>query len=219
MPCFFTHTGMDEDTQGDQPMSLELPQDPTATPATDSNPRSANPDRVAGGGGAGGMIEAGGIGASQLAAALGNILSGSEAAAGGSTSNPHNNLNAALRMGPPLGEVLKAERITPLLDNAKLVERLAPFLPEEQRSPAAMAEIVNSPHFKHQLDVLSEALATGQIDTSQFGLGPPAFGVAEFLKAIQREAEKEKKDSEISEQKKEHKEGQGGSSKSYAGSK
>ncbi|KAL4519362.1 hypothetical protein Ndes2526A_g00450 [Nannochloris sp. 'desiccata'] len=208
--------GMDEDTLGDQPMSLELPQDPNATPATDSNPRSANPDRVAGGGGGGGtggIFEAGGIGASQLAAALGNILSGSgvEAAAGGSSSNPNNTIGAALRMGPPLGEVLKAERITPLLDNATLVERVAPFLPEEHRSQAAMAEIVNSPQFKHQLDVLTQALATGQIDTSQFGLGPPAFGVAEFLKAIQREAEKEKKDSEVSEQKDEKKEGEGGS--------
>jgi len=210
LPCFFPHAGIDADTLDDQPMSLELPQDPNATPATDSNPRSANPDSIAGGGGTGGVFEAGGIGASQLAAALGNILSGSEADAGGSTSNPHNNVGAtALRnLGPPLGEVLKAERITPLLDNATLIEKVAPFLPEEHRSPAAIAEIVNSPQFKHQLDVLTQALATGEIDTSQFGLGPPAFGVAEFLKAIQREAEKEKKDSE---EKEEEKEGEGGS--------
>ncbi len=192
--------GMDEDTRDDQPMSMELPQDPNATPATDSNPRSANPGSIAGGalggssragGGGGGAFELGGIGASQLAAALGNILSGTTA-----PNNQSNSLAAALQMGPPLGEVLKAERITPLLENSTLIERVAPYLPEEHRTPEAMAEIINSPQFKHQLDVLTQALATGQIDSSQFGLGPPAFGVAEFLKAIQREAEKEKETKE-----------------------
>jgi 26S proteasome regulatory subunit N13 len=213
--AIFTFTGMDEDTEeGDQPMAMtgELPQDPNATPATDSNPRSANPGTIGGGAGSsGGIFEAGGIGASQLAAALGNILSG---AAPSTNNNPNNNnVAAALRMGPPLGEVLKAERIAPLLtNNATLVERLAPYLPEEHRTPEAMAEIVNSPQFKHQLDVLTQALAQGQISTSEFGLGAsPAYGVAEFLKAIQREAEKEKKESEGSQEEKKEG-GEGGSS-------
>jgi 26S proteasome regulatory subunit N13 len=203
--------GIDEDGAqlgSDQPLSMELPEEPNATPATDSNPRSANPGSVAGGriGGGGGAgtgggsstFEAGGIGASQLAAALGNILSGSGVTTGAERSTNNTTTNVL-----SLGEVLKADRIAPLLNNTTLVERLAPYLPEEHRTPEAMAEIINSPQFKHQLDVLTQALATGQIDTSHFGLGSAAFGVAEFLKAIEREAEKEKKENPSEEQKEE----------------
>ena len=41
-------------------------------------------------------------------------------------------------------------------------------------------------------ELLSQALQTGQLDTSQFGLGGgQAFGVQEFLRAIQRQADEE----------------------------
>ena len=156
---------MDADT--DAAVS-EDPRDPSATPAAGAPAPTADNS---------------GIGASALAAALGSILAGSTPA-GPSRGMPQ-------LTGPSLGEVLKAERIAPLLQNPTLVVRLAQYLPEEHRSAEAMAQIIHSPQFKHQLDVLTHALATGQIDTSQFGLGPPAFGVAEFLKAIQRQADQE----------------------------
>lgn len=159
--------GMDADT--DVAMS-EDPRDPSATPAAGAPPPTS--DNI------------GGIGASALAAALGNILTGGTSGTGPSQGIPQLSY-------PSLGEVLKADRIAPLLQNPSLVARLAPYLPEEHRSTEAMAQIIHSPQFKHQLEVLTQALATGQIDTSQFGLGPPAFGVAEFLKAIQRQADQE----------------------------
>jgi len=159
---------MEEDTS--VPAS-EQPAAPSATPA------AADAD-------AGVRAGESGIGASQLAAALGSIIGGTGAAS----------LPAAVRgpSGPPLTEVLKADRISPLLlKNPELVERLAPYLPEEHRSAEAMVEIINSPQFKHQLAVLTQALETGQVDTSHFGLGVASYGVAEFLKAIQKEVAKD----------------------------
>lgn len=156
---------MDEDISA--PVS-ENPSAPSATPAAHA---SGTPDTS-------------GIGASQLAAALGHIMGGAAPGAGPSSAS-------GAPSGPPLTEVLKADRVAPLLSNPQLVERLAPFLPEEHRTPEAMVEIINSPQFKQQLAVLTQALETGQVDTSHFGLGPASYGVAEFLKAIQREAGKE----------------------------
>lgn len=40
---------------------------------------------------------------------------------------------AAMAMGPSLGDVLKPEAVVPLLQSPDMVERLAPFLPEQQR--------------------------------------------------------------------------------------
>lgn len=164
--------GMEAEESG--PPTSENPRDPSATPAAGA------PAPFAPG--------AGGIGASQLAAALGTILAGAPPGA------PPSGLGPMLRAasGPSLGEVLRAERVVPLLQDPALVARLAPFLPEKHRSGEAMADIVNSPQFKAQLEALSAALASGAVDASQFGLGAPAYGVAEFLRAIQRQADQEK---------------------------
>lgn len=161
---------MEEDVS--VPASSENPTAPSATPALGAPTTGQGPQ---------------GIGASALAAALGNIMGGASA---GAPAGMHM-AGVSIPSGPPLAEVLKAERILPLLQNPALVERLAPYLPEEHRSAEAMAQIVNAPQFKHQLAVLTQALETGQVDTSHFGLGQPAFGVTEFLKAIQREAGKD----------------------------
>ena len=55
-----------------------------------------------------------------------------------------------------------------------------------------MGELVSTPQFRHQLEQFSQALMTGQLDTSQFGLPPGGgFGVLDFLKSIQQQADAE----------------------------
>ena len=73
-----------------------------------------------------------GIGAADLAAVLGNILSGG--IAGGGASLQQRRLQHALDVGPGLGAVLSSEALAPLLrSDPELVARLAPYLPEEHR--------------------------------------------------------------------------------------
>lgn len=48
---------------------------------------------------------------------------------------------------------------------------------------------MSTPQFRHQLDLFSHALMTGQLDASQFGLPPGGYGVLEFLAGIQRQAD------------------------------
>jgi hypothetical protein len=152
-------------------VSRQDPAEPSATPAGEHLPGTRGD----------GMS----IGASQLAAALGNIMS--EAGGGIAAAGGHEAL-----AGPPLTEVLKAERLIPLLRTHELLDRLLPFLPETFRSVEGLSEIIDSPQFKGQLAVLSHALATGQLGNEQFGLSQAGYGVAEFLKAIQRQADDEK---------------------------
>jgi hypothetical protein len=123
------------------------------------------------------------VDAASLAAVLGNIMGGGGGAAAA----------AAAPAGPSLTEVLRPDRVVPLLaDSTLLAARVAPFLPPEHRSPEAMSAVLRSPQFRHQLDLLSGALASGQLDASQFGVGAgPAAGVADFLAAIQRQADAE----------------------------
>ncbi|PSC69302.1 regulatory particle non-ATPase [Micractinium conductrix] len=132
-----------------------------------------------------------GIGAADLAAVLGNILSGG--IAGGGASLQQRRLQHALDVGPGLGAVLSSEALAPLLrSDPELVARLAPYLPEEHRSAEAVVGLVSTPQFRHQLDLLTHALQTGQLDTRQFGLPPGGFGVADFLKSIQAHADSER---------------------------
>ena len=61
------------------------------------------------------------------------------------------------------------------------------------RSAAAISELVSTPQFRHQLDLFSHALMTGQLDTAQFGLPPGGgFGVLDFLGSIQRHADQQR---------------------------
>ena len=95
-------------------------------------PAAAAPSAAAGAGAGGGAP--GPIAASDLAAVLGSIMSGSGGAGGAG------GLAAALAArqrvadpGPGLGEVLKPELVAPLLRSPEMVARLAPYLPEEHR--------------------------------------------------------------------------------------
>ncbi|KAI7839776.1 hypothetical protein COHA_006576 [Chlorella ohadii] len=165
-------------------MDAELPAVPAvpAVPAAAAAP-SAAPAAAVGGAAAGGGGSAT-ISASNLAAALGSILSGAAARQGG--------MAAMADPGPTLGDVLKPEALGPLLASEEMVARLAPYLPEEHRSAAAIRELVSTPQFRHQLDLFSHALMTGQLDTSQFGLPAGGFGVLDFLRSIQTQADQKK---------------------------
>lgn len=58
----------------------------------------------------------------------------------------------------------------PLLREPDVLPRLAPHLPEEHRSQAALEELVGSAQFRAQLDTFGSALQAGQLDLAQFGL-------------------------------------------------
>ncbi|PRW33310.1 adhesion molecule [Chlorella sorokiniana] len=155
---------------------------PAAPAAPAAAPAAAAPAAAAGGGVA--ASGAASISASNLAAALGSILSGAAARQAG--------MAAMADPGPSLGDVLKPEALGPLLASDDMVARLAPYLPEEHRSAAAIRELVSTPQFRHQLDLFSHALMTGQLDTSQFGLPAGGFGVLDFLRSIQTQADQKK---------------------------
>lgn len=87
-------------------------------------PAAARPAGAPGGGGGGA------IGASALAAVLGNIMSG---AAGPSMSALLQQRRAAADPGPTLGDVLRPELLAPLVREPDMVQRLAPYLPEQYR--------------------------------------------------------------------------------------
>ncbi|KAL4853861.1 26S proteasome regulatory subunit RPN13 [Chlorella vulgaris] len=135
------------------------------------------------------------ITSSQLAAALGSILAGSagqQGAAGTHQQQMQQAAAAAANRGPSLADVLNPELLAPLLQSPDMVQRLAPYLPEQHRTAAAIREIVSAPQFRHQLGLFSNALSTGQLDTSQFGLPAGGFGVLDFLSSIQAQADQQK---------------------------
>ena len=93
--------------------------------------------------------------------------------------------SAAARRGPLLSDVLTPDVMLPALSEPGLLARLAPFLPESQRDPHSVAELVRSPQFVSQLEAFSRGLASGQMDLSQFGLSSASgFSVEAFLTAI-----------------------------------
>ena len=103
----------------DDAMDAEGPAVPAVAPAAaPAAPAAAAPTAAGGGGGAA-------ISASNLAAALGSILSGAAARQAG--------MAAMADPGPTLGDVLKPEALGPLLASEEMVARLAPYLPEEHR--------------------------------------------------------------------------------------
>ena len=89
-----------------------------------------------------------------------------------------------------LGDVLEPERAAPLLARPDVREALAPFLPESQRTEAAMRDTLASPQLAQTLAAFTAALQSGQVDTRQFGVDVDGFGVEAFLDAIVRAAER-----------------------------
>jgi 26S proteasome regulatory subunit N13 len=132
------------------------------------------------------------IDAATLAAVLGNIMNNQQQPSSSQQQQQHQEHQQVMGAAhPSLSQVLSPDVIKPLLCNADMLGKIAPYLPEQHRNLASLELILSSPQFRHQLDLLTHALSTGMVDTSLFGLGEQAFGVGPFLAAIQRQADEE----------------------------
>jgi hypothetical protein len=138
---------------------------------------------------------------------LQNILSsfstGGGSAAGGGTEPREVDLSGSLN----------AELLIPLLANAEIQERLAPFLPQGESLPSSEEELrqtVHSPQFRQAVASFSAAFSSCQLGPliSQFGLGDAAVAAANsgdmtaFAKALQENATGVEKKSEDEEHEK-----------------
>lgn len=88
--------------------------------------------------------------------------------------------------GLGLGDILKPDLVLPLIENLP-IEQLASHLPEGSWTPGDIAELLQSPPLRQQLDAFTHVLRTGQIDLAQFGVDPSKykFTVASFLEALE----------------------------------
>lgn len=183
--------GMEQDGASTQQQPT---QGPHATPAQQAN-EPAVPDQ-----------SAGGIGAHQLAAALGNIMGGSSALHPHHFGSLQQHRASIAPSGPSLPDILKPDRVLPMLKPA-MIERLFPYLPEGQRSMEYVDAVLRSPQFQRQTAVLSHALESGQLSISSFGIRPPPqlhaegssrsdalLGVGALIRAIQTQADEERKE-------------------------
>ena len=107
--------------------------------------------------------------------------------------------------GTPQGslkDVLKPEIVGPILRNKEVRDRLLEHLPEEHRESADLEELIQTPQFKSQLERFSDALKSGQMDLSQFGLkaetNSPIADLRTFLKAIQDQVQEKEKNGTMS---------------------
>ncbi|XP_024514845.1 26S proteasome regulatory subunit RPN13 isoform X1 [Selaginella moellendorffii] len=111
----------------------------------------------------------------------------------GQSLNGHGGTSRAFQdPGPSLTDVLKPDHVLPLLENShQWEERLSQYLPEGKWTPEAIADLMQSPQFRQQLDMFTHALRSGQMDLQQFGIDPSQcdFTVASFLEAIQNQVE------------------------------
>ena len=122
-------------------------------------------------------------------AAMARMLASMQPRGGGASAPP---LRAR---GPGLNEVLTPEALGPVLRDERARARLLEFLPDAHRESEDLEALLRTPQFQAQLERFSAALQSGQMDLAQFGLPPgTGFSVAEFLAAIQAEAEKKKRD-------------------------
>ncbi|PNW76741.1 hypothetical protein CHLRE_11g469450v5 [Chlamydomonas reinhardtii] len=150
--------------------------------------------------------------ATNLAAILGNALAASLGggaapaySGGGEEQLAHsllaqlaaaqgNRRRAVAAPGPSLAEVLRPEALMPVLRDPSVLAELAPHLPEQHRTMEALEALAHSPQFQQQLSTFSDALQTGQLDLSQFGLRAAGYSVADFLAAIQDLVERERQE-------------------------
>jgi hypothetical protein len=78
-----------------------------------------------------------------------------------------------------------------------MLEALYPHVPEDQRNPQALRDLVRSPNFNGALQSLNRVLQSGQVGDllSSFGIIPPAdgiFTVQQLVDALNSQAEKDK---------------------------
>ncbi|KAJ6853071.1 26S proteasome regulatory subunit RPN13 isoform X2 [Iris pallida] len=101
--------------------------------------------------------------------------------------------------GLGLGDILKPDLLSPLIESLSLEQRLASYLPEGSSSPGGIMEILQSAPFRQQVDSFSYVLRTGQIDLSQFGIDPSKYTltVPSFLEALEDSVSKELGESDL----------------------
>lgn len=148
------------------------------------------------------------VSSSALQAALGNLGAPQGASPAGAQGAPAGGMDHAAMAamlagmqargvgqrarGPGLSDVLTPDAVGPLLRSEDVRARLLEHLPEEHRGTQDLEELLRTPQFQNQLERFSAALQSGQMDLAQFGLSPGSgFSVAEFLSAIQQQAESE----------------------------
>ena len=95
--------------------------------------------------------------------------------------------------GPSLAEALRPDALRPLLTSDAALEALSLHLPEGHRSIAGLLDVVSSAQWRAQLDTLSAAFTTAQLDVSQFGLTVQGYAAADLLQAVQDAVDEEKK--------------------------
>ncbi|KAK1231188.1 hypothetical protein PQX77_005714 [Marasmius sp. AFHP31] len=146
-------------------------------------------------------------------AQLGQILSNRLASQGessglpGKTSSPPylpivNLLTRARTLSElSLTDILTPANIGPLFtSHPELVPSLFPHLPPDLPTPPseeALQQIINSPQFRAAVSNFDQALRTGLLGGLVRGLGLPeeaGLGVEQFLKAIQDQADKERRE-------------------------
>merc|ERR1712083_605277 len=106
-----------------------------------------------------------------------------------------------MKREPDLEDILDPnanKEIMELLDDEKVVEELAQYLPESMRSRADMIEQIQSPQFQGALRRLQRAVNGPQMPTllQQMGINesnPNAMGVTAFVNAIQPNEEQQSK--------------------------
>ncbi|KAJ8080680.1 hypothetical protein PM082_017514 [Marasmius tenuissimus] len=124
-------------------------------------------------------------------AQLGQILSNRLATQGESSGLPELSLT----------DILTPANIGPLFtSHPELVPSLFPHLPPDLPTPPseeALQQIINSPQFRAAVSNFDQALRTGLLGGLVRGLGLPeeaGLGVEQFLKAIQDQADKERRE-------------------------
>jgi len=108
-----------------------------------------------------------------------------------SQSQPRPTPQNAPAATPTLQQIINAEAILPILSSPQVQSELLPYLPEGRRTPEELHQILRSPQFQQSMESFSSALQSGQLGEllRQFGLD--STGVEGFLRALQRQVERQ----------------------------
>lgn len=102
--------------------------------------------------------------------------------------------------GIGLGDILKPDLVSPLLETLPLEQELSSYLPEGSCNPQTILELLQSAPFRQQIELFSHVLRTGQIDLTQFEIDPAKynFTVISFLEALDDAVAKKMESREVS---------------------
>lgn len=94
---------------------------------------------------------------------------------------------------------LRPDDLEPHLTNPAMQEALYPHVPEDQRNPQALRDLVRSPNFNGAVQSLNRVLQSGQAGAllSSFGITTPAegiFTVQQLVDALNKQAAADKGD-------------------------